>query len=77
MARRTVEVFDCDICGEGGERYVVSFPDDHTLALDRCPKHNKKLEGIRNEKGNWITNGSTRSTFKVSSLEEIQKQRQK
>jgi hypothetical protein len=75
MVRKTVELFECDICGCEAERYTIAFPDQGILALDRCEKHNKKLLNLREEKGAWTT-GTGRSVFKVSSLEDIQKQRQ-
>jgi hypothetical protein len=70
-----VEVFDCDVCGDAGERYCVSFPDGQEIAMDRCSKHNRKVEALRSERGTWISNGSQRSTFKVSSIEDIVKQK--
>lgn len=73
MVRKTVELFECDVCGEPGERYTISFPEDGTLCLDRCEKHARKILALRDEKGTWAqANG--RSTFKVSSVEDIQKQ---
>lgn len=74
MVRKTVELFECDVCGADGERYTISFPDDGMLALDRCERHAKRIVAFRDEKGSW-TNGSGRSVFKVSSLEDIEAQR--
>ena len=76
MVRKTVELFECDICGAPGERYTVTYPEDGALSLDRCERHNKKILALREEKGSWAQS-STRSSFKVSSLEDIQKQRGK
>lgn len=74
VVRKTVELFECDICGADAKRYTVSYPDDNgILALDRCERHNKKLVALREEKGAWTT-GAGRSVFKVTSLEEIEKQ---
>lgn len=74
MVRKTVELYECDVCGKDAERYTIAFPGGGTLALDRCDKHNRKLENLKEEKGSW-GQPNTRSTFKVSSLEEIQRQR--
>lgn len=74
MVRKTVELYECDVCGKDAERYTVSFPEGGTLALDRCDKHNRKLLALKEEKGSWQQN-NVRSVFKVSSLEEIEKQR--
>lgn len=74
MVRKTVELFECDICGEGGERYTVTFPDEGVLSLDRCEKHNKKILALKDERGSWAQTNA-RSTFKVSTPEEIQRQR--
>ena len=76
MVRKTVELFECDVCGEPGERYTVTFPEDGALSLDRCSKHDRKIMALRDEKGTWAQS-TNRSTFKVSSLEEIQRQQQK
>lgn len=73
MVRKTVELYECDVCGDPGERYTVTFPEDGALALDRCGKHDKKILALRDEKGSWAQS-TNRSTFKVSSLEEIQRQ---
>ena len=75
MVRRTVELFECDICGEEGQRYTVTFPEEGVLSLDRCERHRKKIEALKNEKGSWST-ASGRSSFKVSTPEEIERQRQ-
>jgi hypothetical protein len=74
MVRKTVELYECDVCGADGERYAITFPDDGTLALDRCERHAKKILALKNEKGSWAQSNG-RSTFKVSSLDDIQKQR--
>ena len=37
MVRKTVELFECDVCGNPGERYTVTFPEDGTLSLDFWP----------------------------------------
>lgn len=74
MVKRTLEVFVCDVCGQDGERYTVTFPDGQMI-MDRCDKHNSKLEKMRDEKGSWTTRTGQRSSFKVSSISEIEKQR--
>lgn len=74
MVKRTVETFECDICGSEGERYTVSFPDGF-LALDRCSKHDKKILALRDEKGSWVHAQNQRAVFKVSTLEDIEKQK--
>jgi ribosome maturation factor RimP len=77
MVRKTVELFECDMCGQPGDRYTITFPDEGMLALDRCEKHSRKISALREEKGTWAQAGSTRSVFKVSSVEDIQKQRKR
>ena len=77
MVRKTVELFECDVCGDPGERYTITFPEDGALSLDRCSRHNKKLLALRDEKGSWAQSNGGRSVFKVSSLEEIQRQKKK
>lgn len=74
MVRKTVELYECDVCGRDAERYAVTFPEGGTLALDRCDKHNKKILALKEEKGHWAQSNG-RSVFKVSSLEDIQRQR--
>lgn len=76
MVKRTLELFECDLCGEEGQRYTVIFPDGQ-MTLDRCGRHNTRIEKMRAEKGEWVarTPGG-RSSFKVSSLEEIEQRRQ-
>lgn len=75
MVKRTYELVECDVCGAEAERYGVIFPDGQ-LTLDRCPRHNKALEKLRDEKGTWVAKSSNgRTSFKVSSVDEIQRQR--
>lgn len=75
MVKRTLELFECDVCGDEGERYTVTYPDGQ-MTLDRCQKHNAHLEKLRNEKGSWVAKApGSRSSFKVSSVDEIAKQR--
>lgn len=74
MVRRTVELFECDVCGEDGERYTVTFPEEGVLSLDRCAKHNRKILALKEEKGSWAQSNA-RSTFKVSTPDEILRQR--
>ena len=73
MVRKTVELFECDVCGEDAERYTITFPDLGTLALDRCNKHARKILALKDEKGSWAQGGN-RSAFKVSSVFDINKQ---
>lgn len=70
-------MYECDVCGASGERYTITFPaPDGTLALDRCEKHARKILSFKDEKGSWAqANG--RSTFKVTTLEDISQQRKK
>jgi hypothetical protein len=76
MTKRTVEVFECDLCGEPGERYAITYPDG-TLALDRCPRDAIPILAFKEEAGGqWTPTGvSGKSSFKVSSLDDIIKQR--
>lgn len=73
MVKVTLEAFHCDVCGEPGQRYTVGFPDGVKL-LDRCARHAAKVEALRNEKGDWQP-VSAKSEFKVSSIDEIKKQK--
>ena len=77
MVRKTVELFECDVCGADGNRYTVTYPDEGTLALDRCDRHNRKILALREEKGSWAAQSNGRSNFKVSSIEEITRQQKK
>lgn len=75
MVKRTLELYECDICGGEGERYTVTFPDGQ-MTLDRCQRHNSHIEKLRNEKGAWSARASNgRSSFRISTIEDIQKQR--
>lgn len=69
MVKVTLEVFHCDVCGDEGQRYTVGFHDGLKV-LDRCPRHGKKLEDLREEKGEWQV-PSPRSEFKVTSVADI------
>lgn len=74
VVKRTVELYECDKCGEDATRYQVVF-EDATLVLDRCDRHNRMLEKLREEKGEWVSNRTgTRQTFKKSTLAEIRQQ---
>lgn len=75
MARRTLEIFECDICGEEGERFTIQFPDG-SLALDRCTIHARPLYDLKEGPGQWTASGSGRVPFHVSSVEDIVKQRE-
>lgn len=75
MVKRTLELFECDVCGQEGERYLVTFPDGQ-MTLDRCGRHNAQIEKLRNEKGSWVTRTANgRTSFKISSVDEIEEQR--
>lgn len=71
MVKRTLEVFECDKCGDEGQRYSVTFPDG-TLVMDRCETHARKLDALRAEQGEWVQLGATgRQGFKKTSLSEL------
>lgn len=72
VVRKTMEIFECDKCGREGQRYTVLF-EDGTKVLDRCDKHNAKLEALRNEDGEWRTTKVAKATFHKSTPEEIQR----
>lgn len=74
MAKRTLDIFDCDICGNEGERYTILYPDGNK-ALDRCENHNDALLALKDEPGQWLSGGSGKSNFKVSTLEDIERQK--
>lgn len=76
MARRTVEIFECDICGADGDRFTVSYPDG-TLALDRCPEHSGSITALKDEPGQWTGTGNGKTPFRISSPEEIRQLRGK
>jgi len=52
MSKVTVEQIQCDICLSLGTRFTVSFPDGVKI-LDRCSKHDRKLQALREEPGDW------------------------
>lgn len=70
MAKRVLEVIACDVCGNEGKRYIITYPDGiGEFILDRCERHNKKLEALKQEKGEWKrkkTRSRDRSSFTVS-----------
>lgn len=70
MVKRVVEQFECDRCGKDASRYSIVYPEA-TLILDRCQLHAKKLEALRNETGEWVSNTSGRQAFKKSSLADL------
>lgn len=70
MVKRTVELFECDVCGKDATRYQVVF-EDGTKILDRCETHGRKLEKLREEPGDWVIPKSQKSTFHKSSLIEL------
>lgn len=72
MVERTLKVYECDVCGEEGDRYTVGFPDGQKT-LDRCQRHGAKIQKLRDEKGSWTPLGK-KSAFKVSSVDDIRKQ---
>lgn len=75
MVKKTLEAYECDVCGLEGERYVVIFPEG-SLALDRCENHNGVLLKLRDEKGTWThTTPGGKTPFKLSSMDEIERQR--
>lgn len=68
-------MFECDKCGRDGTRYTVLF-EDGALILDRCDQHNRKLEALREEQGEWRDSRAGKSTFHKSSPDEIRRQMQ-
>lgn len=76
MVEQTVKTYACDICGEVGERYTIVYPDG-LLNLDRCSRHNTKIERLRTEKGAWGPEHPAKSSFKVSTTEDIKRQKKK
>lgn len=70
MVQRTLTVYECDTCGEEATRYTVLF-EDGTKVFDRCSRHNKKLEALRNEDGDWRPNKAGKSSFHKSSIDEL------
>lgn len=70
MVRRTLEVFECDKCGREGRRYTVLY-EDGAMVFDRCDQHDKKLEALRDEVGEWKDNRAGRSTFHKATPDEL------
>jgi pyruvate formate-lyase activating enzyme-like uncharacterized protein len=70
MVKRTLELFECDKCGQEAKRYSVVF-DEGTLVLDRCTQHARQLEKLREEKGEWLTPRNGKTSFHKSSLSEV------
>lgn len=71
MVKKTLEVYECDKCGNEGTRYAITFPDG-TKLLDRCEKHARAIEKLRDEEGNWVQNRGSKATFHKSTLEDIE-----
>ncbi len=71
MVKRTYEVFECDVCGEGAQRYSLSF-EDGTLNMDRCVKHAQTILELRDGPGEWHPLGGKKSTFRKSTPLDIQ-----
>lgn len=70
MARRTVELFECDVCGNDADRFTILFPDG-TLALDRCSDHSGIVTSLKDEPGQWTSSGDGKTPFRVTTPEEI------
>lgn len=70
MVKRTLELYECDRCGKEAKRYSISY-EDGTLVLDRCETHNKKLEALRDEPGEWLTPRGNKNSFHKSTLAEV------
>lgn len=71
MVKKTLEVFECDVCGKEGERYQITYPDDTVRILDRCSRHARDLEGFRDQPGTWMSPRPTKSSFRKSSPSEL------
>lgn len=65
MVKRTLELFECDMCGDEGQRYQIVY-EDGTRVLDRCARHAKKLEAFRDEPGEWLSDKQGKATFRKS-----------
>lgn len=73
MARRTVEVLECDRCGAANSTaYTMVFPEG-TKEFVLCEKHDTPLRRLRDATyGEWKTKeGPKRRTFKKTSLEAL------
>lgn len=70
MVRKTLEVFECDKCGADGRRYTILY-EEGALILDRCDRHNKRIEALRDEEGEWREAKASKSTFRKSTPEEL------
>jgi hypothetical protein len=73
MARRTVELFECDICTDAGDRYTIQFPDG-SLALDRCIEHADEILRLKDGPGQWTPGvGGGKTSFRISTPAEIER----
>lgn len=70
MVKRTVELYSCDVCGKDAKRYTVTYEDDGTRVTDRCEKHGARLEALKDEPGEWLSERS-KSTFRKSTPADI------
>lgn len=75
MVKRTLELYDCDVCGAGDAvRYEIVYSDGR-LVLDRCERHGGKFEKLRDEKGAWIVKPpGARVGFRITDPSEILKE---
>lgn len=71
MAKRVQEVLECDVCGKEAERYIVIYPHEGQMILDRCAKHNGKLRALKEEQGLWMPRDGNRTPYKVSDPDEL------
>lgn len=77
MVKKTLETYECDVCGKDGERFTINYPDG-TMTLDRCRQHAKPLQDFKDTPGQWIgSNHVGKTKFRVSSMADIEAQRRK
>lgn len=69
VAKRTIEIYDCDLCGKPGFHYTVTTPEG-LLSLDRCEEHAKTILDLKHEEGAKLHRGR-RKTSSETSLEDI------
>lgn len=70
MVRRTVELYECDVCGKDAKRYQITY-DEGVRVTDRCEKHSKALEALKEEPGEWVSERTGKATFRKSSPTDI------
>lgn len=80
MVARVLQQIECDVCGNEGTRYTLSFPDGIKV-LDRCAQHDQKIQELRAEEGDFTTTTVNQGNVKrggivLTDVSEIERKRQ-